>query len=237
MRLGLIGTGKQGQRYLEQRNGGDSIVSTYDRHADGLPDWLHYERIDAVIIASHPASHYELAEHCLSYRKPVLVEKPLALNLRQCEKLLDWALRKQTPLEVAHTHLWSDEWRATRLGGPVARAEALLVYDEPQHDYSPWLDWAPHALALLEDTGAASTVLNFERGPQRSLWVRWDERGKDRFYDGSGRFPTPPQRSTPMWNMVNAFKRLAHDRHVGMVSWEQRIAFNRRVYRALFAED
>lgn len=231
MRLGLVGTGKQGQRYLLEKNGAArNIVSTFDRHADSLLDWLWRERIDAVIIASHPASHAELALKCLEYRKPLLIEKPLALNLADCEAVLDEAQRVATPVEVAHTHLWSEKWRALPIGHLVKYAEGHLVYTDTGHDYSPWLDWGPHMLALLEDVGAANTETNFRKGDARELGVSWLVGEKKYSYDGdcSGEH-------TPMWHMMKHFRKLVHA--PGSYKVPQRIAANRRVYRALFSEE
>lgn len=225
MRLGLIGTGKQGQRYLEERNGGKGIVSTFDWRTDSLVDWLCRDRIDAVIVASHPGSHPEIVRHLLELRRPVLCEKPLALTPWDCKRLCDLALEKRTVLEIAHTHLWSEKWSSFPIGLRASVGHVSLRYTESHHDYSPWLDWGPHAVALLEDVCATENTISFEPAPERKLEVTWNA-GKRAFYfdgDGSGK-------QTPMFNMVQAFKNLVRTRRL----YEQRINFNRRVYQQLF---
>ena len=44
--------------------------------------------VDAVIIASSDATHAQYVTACISARKPVLCEKPLAPTLAECEGIL-----------------------------------------------------------------------------------------------------------------------------------------------------
>jgi predicted dehydrogenase len=53
---------------------------------------------DAVVIATITESHFELARKLLEANIPVLVEKPLTLNLGETRQLCDYANQKQIPL-------------------------------------------------------------------------------------------------------------------------------------------
>lgn len=219
MKLGLIGLGKQGQRYLQEKNGGRHIVRSGSRSID-------LDGLDGVIIATHPAGHKQLALECIERGLPVLVEKPLALTLADCEAIVGAAERAMVRLEVAHTHLWSEGW------GPPGRANfvgsAQIQYVDHERDYSPWLDWAPHALALLASrlieyspAGLAKAV-EVKQGPKRAIDVAVGA-GPSRYHyhgDCSGEH-------TPMWHMLEDFT--AGKTH----GYE----FQRRVYRALFSEE
>lgn len=56
--------------------------------------------VDAVIIASPTASHYEIALECLSMGKNLLVEKPLAKTSDQAKALVDLSKSKNLTLAV-----------------------------------------------------------------------------------------------------------------------------------------
>ena len=58
--------------------------------------------IDAVIIATPPASHFELASMAMEAGKDVFVEKPLVLNLQDGRKLVELAEAKNRVLMVGH---------------------------------------------------------------------------------------------------------------------------------------
>ncbi len=58
--------------------------------------------IDAVIIATPPASHFELASKAMEAGKDVFVEKPLVLNMENGRKLLTMALDNNRILMVGH---------------------------------------------------------------------------------------------------------------------------------------
>lgn len=57
---------------------------------------------DAVIIATPAESHYEIAIQCLDFNKHVFVEKPLALNCRDANRLVAKAAEKNLSLFVGH---------------------------------------------------------------------------------------------------------------------------------------
>jgi hypothetical protein len=238
MKLGLIGTGKQGQRYLLEKNGGRHITVSGSRR-------IPLDDVDGVIIATHPAGHKELALECIAAGKPVLVEKPLALNLRDCMDIIDAAEKSPLPdmLEVAHTHCWSYGWIG-QLDSVSTLNEAypfgVVVYTEHHRDYSPWLDWAPHLLALFAGNDTTLTtsqlreICSVSKGDRRVFLAgaTWRTDGGDlrsAVYDGT-RMPEPDQEwGTPMRYMVEEFT----EGDLGGDKYNQL----RRVYRALFAEE
>src|SRR5437763_3597077 len=57
------------------------------RTSTSLTEALADEAIDAVFVATNPATHVELAAEALSAGKHVLVEKPLALSAADCRTL------------------------------------------------------------------------------------------------------------------------------------------------------
>lgn len=222
MRLGLIGTGKQGQRYLQEKNGGRHIVVSGSRR-------IPLDDVDGVIIATHPAGHRELALEAIAAGKSVLIEKPLALNLRDCMDIIDAAEKAKVRLMVAHTHLWSHHLPpATFTSG--TDAECSISYASHSRDYSAWLDWGPHALSLVNRfaygnsaAGLLARVAVYKSDETRIL-LRTD---LGDYWPGCGS-PDKDQWMTPMWRMT-------HDFRIGRgKEWNEDY---RRVYRALFAEE
>ena len=74
------------------------VARAYDRADDLIRD----SSVDAVYIATPPSSHRELALRVAAAGKPCLVEKPMALNHRECLEMVDAFARAGGPLWVAY---------------------------------------------------------------------------------------------------------------------------------------
>lgn len=75
----------------------------------GVPRWyadagelLADADVDAVYVATPPASHCELAIACAEAGKPTLVEKPMALDAGECARMIDAFESSGVPLYVAY---------------------------------------------------------------------------------------------------------------------------------------
>lgn len=218
MRLGLIGTGKQGQRYLEQRNGGRYIVKQIAGHDSPA----ELDGLDGVVIATHPAGHTPWAMECIERGLPMLIEKPLALTWDECDRILN-AARLRAPILMAHIDLWNT-WLEMGSGSAVAR----IWYTDNKRDYSAWLDWAPHALAILARADPKASPAELARH------VEVEQRGITLLQvrgDGWQYTRKPVDWPTPMLLMM-------HDFVHGI---EHELWFEpdetRRIYRALFSEE
>jgi len=112
------------------------------------------EDLDAVAIATPPATHYSIALKALQAGLNVIVEKPLTINPAQGEELIRIANKKNLVLFVGHIFLYSSPVRKLReiissgeLGdishvsckrlnfGPV-RTDVNSLYDLATHDIS-----------------------------------------------------------------------------------------------------
>jgi predicted dehydrogenase len=58
--------------------------------------------INAVYIATPPGSHAELAIKSIKAGKPVYIEKPMALNYPECQKILRASIKQKVPIFVAY---------------------------------------------------------------------------------------------------------------------------------------
>jgi len=59
--------------------------------------------LDAVVVATPPHTHFPVAKDCLENNLNVLVEKPITLNGRDAETLIDIAEQRDLTLMVGHT--------------------------------------------------------------------------------------------------------------------------------------
>ena len=64
---------------------------------------IESSNVDAIAIATPVSSHFELALKALQAGKHVLVEKPMAVNSQECERLIDEADKRKLTLMVDHT--------------------------------------------------------------------------------------------------------------------------------------
>jgi predicted dehydrogenase len=70
--------------------------------ADELNDFLRTPGIEAVIIATPPDSHAEIALSCIDHGLHVLLEKPMAPSARECEQIVSKAHEKGVHVAVNH---------------------------------------------------------------------------------------------------------------------------------------
>src|SRR5574341_1678804 len=68
---------------------------------------FHDPEIDAVVIATPVASHYDLAMRALKAGKHILVEKPLATSVTEVEEIAAFAKEMNLVVMVGHTFLFN----------------------------------------------------------------------------------------------------------------------------------
>ncbi len=116
--IGLVGLGYWGKNILRNlhdlgiiRTACDFDAGVVSERKSKLPeidyvtsfdDILRDPEITAVAIATPAVTHYELVKKSLHAGKDVFVEKPLALNVRQGQELVDLAEKEKRILMVGH---------------------------------------------------------------------------------------------------------------------------------------
>lgn len=127
MRVAVIGAGNWGKNLVanfhalgalaavaevseELRRGVEAKYPGVRLHADYRP--LLASDIDAVAIATPPATHFEIAQAFLHWGKDVFVEKPLTLSSREARALVELAQETGRILMVGHLLLYQPaiEW-------------------------------------------------------------------------------------------------------------------------------
>ena len=70
--------------------------------------------LDAMVIVTPPATHYEVAHECLQHDLHVLIEKPLTDDLDKAEQLVAFAEERNLRLMVGHTFEYNPAVREIR---------------------------------------------------------------------------------------------------------------------------
>jgi predicted dehydrogenase len=112
--------------------------------------------VDAVVIATPVASHYDLARRALDAGKHVLVEKPMCATVDEAQDLVERAERKSLVLMVDHTFLFTGAVQmikklvARSALGQVCYFDSLRVnLGLFQPDVNCLWDLAPHDLSII----------------------------------------------------------------------------------------
>lgn len=112
--------------------------------------------LDAVVVATPPATHFRIARDCLEHGLNLLIEKPLTLNSRDARELIAIAESRNLTLMVGHTFEYNAAVRALKelidSGelGQIHYIDAVRVslgLFQPQLDVI-W-DLAPHDISIL----------------------------------------------------------------------------------------
>jgi predicted dehydrogenase len=119
-------------------------------------DIINDPEIDAVIIATPVFTHFPLAQKALLNGKHVLLEKPMASSVKECEILSDLALQKNLVLMVDHTFLYTGAVEkikniidTNQLGNVKYLDSTRINLGLFQPDINVLWDLAPHDLSIL----------------------------------------------------------------------------------------
>ncbi|MER5387532.1 Gfo/Idh/MocA family oxidoreductase [Saccharopolyspora sp. NPDC002686] len=119
--------------------------------------------VDAVVVATPPTTHAEIAMQALDHGKHTLVEKPLATSVRDAHSLVEAAEQRGLHLMAGHTFVYNaavhklrEIIRSGELGKIFYIDTSRLNLGLYQHDVNVIWDLAPHDLSiisyLLDDT-------------------------------------------------------------------------------------
>jgi predicted dehydrogenase len=126
IRLGIIGYGRIGYEHALWLAGADGIRAlasadaTQERRAlaesrglrtvESIDALLSDSSIDAVLVSTPTAFHFDHAFAAIAAGKHVMVEKPMAMNLVQAKKLVEQAKAKNRVLSVFHNRRWDADY-------------------------------------------------------------------------------------------------------------------------------
>ena len=190
LRVGVVGIGYWGSKHvrvLRSTTGVAAVVGVDQRFrqiGDGFPEIDHgmtayadiddaLPHVDAVIIATPPASHARLGQQAIAAGKHVLIEKPLATTSEAARALVDAAEDVGVVLMPGHTfehnaavHKLRDLVQKGDLGRPFYLDCARLNLGLYQMDVNVILDLAPHDISIS----------NFVLGSRPTTVTAWGSR-------------------------------------------------------------
>lgn len=217
MRIGLIGYGYWGPnlaRALSQTEKCE-FVACCDANPKSLGKALRsypslegctsaseiWDIVDAVVIATPIATHFELAREALLRGKHVMVEKPLAHSSHLAEELVELAERRRCTLMTGHTFIYSPPVNAvknliedgtlgdihyislSRVNLGLYQKDVDVIWDLAVHDVSillHWLDEMPvwgrsfgRACVQKDKNDVAFIWFQFPSGVVASVEVSW----------------------------------------------------------------
>ncbi len=112
--------------------------------------------LDAIVVATHPTTHFQFALEALQSGHHVLVEKPMTLNSQDAIRLIDEANSRNLTLMVGHTFMYNSAIQALKslidrgeLGRVYYLDSARLNLGLFQRDLNVLWDLAPHDLSIL----------------------------------------------------------------------------------------
>jgi predicted dehydrogenase len=127
------------------------------------------DKVDAVTIASPTTSHLELASVFIEKKIPVLIEKPLAMNVDECKKIVDLAQKHNTIVAVGHSERCNPVVQAMKRLNiepkfieahrispyPFRSTDISVVLDVMIHDIDIILSMAQSKIKKVEAVGVA----------------------------------------------------------------------------------
>jgi predicted dehydrogenase len=122
------------------------------------PDTIINEKnIDAVIIATPVATHYDLIMKCLNAGKHILVEKPMATKVEHVQNIKDLAMRKNLVAMVGHTFLFNSAVRyVKKLISNGELGDVRYIYSQRvnlgriRSDVDALWNLAPHDISIIQ---------------------------------------------------------------------------------------
>jgi len=163
VRVGMIGSGKMAgihSRCLgEIKNACLTVVFGDERspglakkwgarYVDTIDELVSSEDVDAVIIATPHGVHCEQALKALIHNKHVMVEKPMALSLEDCDRMIETADNHNCKLFVGHTRHYCTNDIKTReilqrgvIGNPLMINSTCLGLVGPDLRITPKGHW------------------------------------------------------------------------------------------------
>jgi scyllo-inositol 2-dehydrogenase (NADP+) len=183
MNVGIIGFGRIGNEHAQwlAQASGVRATTTFDptparrelaesrglRAVEQLDQLLGDDSIDAVLVSTPTSMHFEHAARALEAGKHVLVEKPMALDFPQSQRLVELAAKHRRMLSVFHNRRWDVDYLTvkqaidagafgrifnieSRLGqwascvGPAAREWRPQWRNEAEFGGGGLYDWGSH---------------------------------------------------------------------------------------------
>ena len=136
-----------------------------------VADVLGDSRVEAIVLATPISSHYRLARAALEAGKHVFIEKPMAVSVEECRRLIDLAASRRRTLMVGHTFVFSPPVRkvkeiidsgdvgevrfitSSRVNLGLHQQDVSVLWDLAAHDFSILFYWLEEEAEHISVTG------------------------------------------------------------------------------------
>jgi len=133
-----------------------------------LDKFLAFDGLDAVVIATSVRHHFPMAKAALNAGKHVMIEKPMAASVAECDELVALAAKKGLVIMVGHTFLYSPAVRKIKeivdrhdIGDIRYISARRLNLGLFQKDINVAWDLAPHDISIIQYImGESPTTVN-----------------------------------------------------------------------------
>ncbi len=170
IRVGVIGCGNWGKNLVRNfaelgslqavadmdAEVADRMAKQYGVQARGVDQVLMSDDVDAVVISSPAVTHGDLAEKVLAAGKHVFIEKPMALDVGQAEKLCERAEAAGLTLMVGHLLQYHPAFIALRgLCSSGALGAIRYIYSQRlnlgrfRNEENALWSFAPHDISMI----------------------------------------------------------------------------------------
>jgi|AP95_1055475.scaffolds.fasta_scaffold14962_2 predicted dehydrogenase len=169
--LGLIGAGKWGVNYIRLIKGLDNVnipalATKNNRYKNTVSDnfqicnsWKELckmDNLDGLIIATPPSSHIKIATYAINNNLPVLIEKPLSLDLIEARMFYKDIIRKKAKVMVNFIHLYNPIY--LEMKNQIKKMGMIKSIETKGGDWGPFRtntppmwDWGCHDIAMCID--------------------------------------------------------------------------------------
>lgn len=179
--IGIIGSGFMGRTWAQVTNvyteeahvvavaGGrraPALAADYDCTLESSPEALFARAdVDAVVITTPASAHLSLIVAAAAHGKHVLVEKPMALSVKDAVEMASACRKAGVTLAVVSQHRFRDSPRAAKKvieDGTLGEIRMIQAFGpevgwnlpdtwwtEDPHPPSPYSDWATHACDVI----------------------------------------------------------------------------------------
>ena len=189
--VGVVGSGFMGRTWAEAIRTADGahlaavaggtraakLAGDYDVRELAVDALIADPSVDLVLLATPPHVHADQAEQVARAGKHVLIEKPLANNLRQADRIRAAFAQSGTTLGVVSQHRFRASPVAAKTAieqGRIGDVRMIRVigptagYDAPNDDWKAdpdiqtvWADWAAHACDITRWLAGADPTTVF----------------------------------------------------------------------------
>ncbi len=118
---------------------------------------LNDPAVDAVMLSTPVATHFDLAKQALEHGKHVFIEKPITASVGQAEELIDIAQERHLKLMVDHIFVYNGAVRKIKEIIDSGEIGEIMYFDAVrinlglfQHDVNVIWDLATHDLSIMD---------------------------------------------------------------------------------------